>query len=54
MVCTLVCQMHLIRKCKTITGTFAYSNAAYHDVGNALNFKTTILKKSHVVAYVVF
>ena len=54
MVCTMVCQMHLMRKRKTRTGTFAYINAAYHDVGNALDFMTMILKKSHVVAYVVF
>ena len=36
----------------TITGTVTYSNAAYHNVGNALILKTAILHKSHVAVYI--
>ena len=54
MVCTMVCLVHLMRGHKKITGTVTYSNEEYHHVVNVLNFKTALLKKSHVSVYVVF
>ena len=39
MVCNLVCQVHLMHDCRTRTVMVTYSNVAYHDAGNALDFK---------------
>ena len=38
MVCNMVCLVHLIRDHKTITVMVPYSIAAYHHLGNALNY----------------
>ena len=52
MVCTLIFRMHLIRGHRTIIGMFIYCNAAYHHVGNALDFKPRYCR-SHMLLFML-
>ena len=50
MVFTLVLQVHLMRNQRSRTGNVKFSNAAYHSVVNAFNFKPCYCR-SHMLLF---